>query len=89
MKEDIIELIGIGYICRNNEGNRKRDSYTNTISEVERITGITFFPDLPETLEDWTITPALAEGQGEPKLVVEGGKLKFKMGIQPMIILIR
>lgn len=43
---------GIGYICRNNEGNRKRDSYTNTISEVERITGITFFPDLPETLRE-------------------------------------
>ena len=45
--------------------------------------------DLPETLEDWTITPALAEGQGEPKLIVEDGKLKFKMGIQPMIIMIR
>mgnify|MGYP002851969278 FL=1 len=38
---------GIGFICRNNEGTRKRDLYTNTISEVERITGITFFPNLP------------------------------------------
>ena len=45
--------------------------------------------DVPETLDGWTITPALAEGQGEPKLVVEGGKLKFKMGIQPTIIMIR
>jgi hypothetical protein len=45
--------------------------------------------DVPETLEGWTITPALAEGQGTPKLVVEGGKLKFKMGIQPTIILFR
>ena len=45
--------------------------------------------DVPETLEGWTITPALAEGQGEPKLVVEDGKLKFKMGIQPTIIMIR
>ena len=45
--------------------------------------------DLPETLDGWTITPALAEGQGEPKIVVEGGKLKFKMGIQPTIILFR
>ena len=41
---------GIGYICRNNEGQKKRDIYTNSISEVERITGISFFPDLPETL---------------------------------------
>lgn len=39
---------GIGYICRNNEGFRKRDLYENSISEVERITGITFFPLLNE-----------------------------------------
>ena len=45
--------------------------------------------DVPETLDGWTITRAHAEGQGEPKLVVEGGKLKFKMGIQPVIIMIR
>ncbi|MCR5065144.1 MAG: DNA/RNA non-specific endonuclease [Bacteroidales bacterium] len=37
---------GVGYICRNNEGFRKRDLYENTISEIERITGITFFPEL-------------------------------------------
>ena len=37
---------GIGYICRNNEGFRKRDLYENSISEIERITGITFFPKL-------------------------------------------
>ena len=45
--------------------------------------------DVPATLDGWTITPALAEGQGEPKLVVEDGKLKLKMGIQPMIIILR
>ena len=45
--------------------------------------------DVPETLDGWTITPALAEGQGEPQLVVEDGKLKLKMGIQPTIIMIR
>ena len=44
--------------------------------------------DVPETLDGWTITPALAEGQGESTLVVEDGKLKLKMGIQPTIILI-
>lgn len=45
--------------------------------------------DVPATLDGWTITPALAEGQGEPKLVVEDGKLMLKMGIAPMIIIIR
>lgn len=33
----------VGYICRNNEGFRKRDLYENSIEEVERITGIKFF----------------------------------------------
>lgn len=37
---------GIGFICRNTEGNRKKDKYVNSISQVERITGITFFPHL-------------------------------------------
>ena len=37
---------GIGYICRNNEGFRKRDLYENSIGEIERITGIEFFPKL-------------------------------------------
>ena len=34
----------IGYVCRNNEGVRKRDLYVNTLEEVERLTGIDFFP---------------------------------------------
>lgn len=42
---------GIGYICRNNEGTRKRDLYTNSISEVERITGLTFFPNIDEAIK--------------------------------------
>ena len=37
---------GIGFICRNTEGKRKKDFYVNTISQVERITGMTFFPHL-------------------------------------------
>ena len=45
--------------------------------------------DVPATLDGWTITPALAEGQGEPKLVVEDGKLVLKMGIAPMVIIFR
>ena len=43
---------GIGFICRNTDGNTKKDLYVNTIHEVERITGITFFPHLPKALED-------------------------------------
>lgn len=39
---------GIGYICRNSEGSHKKELYINSISEVERITGITFFPELSE-----------------------------------------
>lgn len=41
---------GIGFICRNNEGNRNKDFYTNSIKQVERITGIQFFPNLPESM---------------------------------------
>ena len=54
---------GIGFICRNSEGNRLKDFYTNTIYEIERITGITFFQNLandiaeevknPANLDDW------------------------------------
>ena len=37
---------GIGFICKNTAGNRKTDFYVNTIAQVERITGYTFFPML-------------------------------------------
>ena len=42
---------GIGYICRNTEGNRKKDLYVNSISEIERITGITFFPNINKKIK--------------------------------------
>lgn len=41
-----------GVICRNTDGNRKRDLYYNSIDQVERITGYDFFPALPDELED-------------------------------------
>ena len=41
---------GIGFIRRNTETSRRRDLYVNSISEIERITGITFFPTLPEEI---------------------------------------
>jgi len=37
---------GIGYICKNNNGTHKKDSYVNSIRQVERISGYTFFPNL-------------------------------------------
>lgn len=42
----------LGVICRNSDGNRKRDLYYNSIDQVERITGYDFFPALPDELED-------------------------------------
>lgn len=42
----------IGYIVKNNEGTKKKDQYVNTVDEVERITGIDFFPALPDDIEN-------------------------------------
>lgn len=41
----------IGFIYKNTSGNRPKDSYVNTVDEVERITGIDFFPLLPDDVE--------------------------------------
>ena len=43
---------GIGFICRNTDGNSKKDLYVNTIAQVERITGMTFFPNLPKDIAE-------------------------------------
>ena len=43
---------GIAFVCRNTDGNRKNDYYVNTISQVELITGYTFFPSLDEDTAD-------------------------------------
>ena len=43
---------GFGFIVRNTEGNRKKDLYYNSIDDIERITGIDFFPALPDSIED-------------------------------------
>ena len=42
----------IGFICRNvsAKGHKKTD-YVNSVDEVERITGLDFFPRLPDDLE--------------------------------------
>jgi endonuclease G len=41
----------IGFIYKNNAGNKPLDSYVNTVDQVERITGIDFFPALPDNIE--------------------------------------
>lgn len=42
----------IGFIYKNVSGNRPKSSYVNTIDEVERITGLDFFPALPDDVEE-------------------------------------
>ena len=42
----------IGFVVRNNEGKKKRDQFINTVDDVERITGMDFFPALPDSIED-------------------------------------
>ena len=43
---------GIGFICRNTDGNRKKDFYVNSIRQVERITGYQFFPHLDDSIKN-------------------------------------
>ena len=42
----------IGFLAKNNEGTKKKDQYVNSVDEVERITGIDFFPALPDEIEN-------------------------------------
>lgn len=42
---------GIGFICRNTNGNRKKDFYVNSIRQVERVTGYQFFPNLEDSIK--------------------------------------
>lgn len=58
---------GIGFICRNTDVSHPKDFYVNSIHEVERVTGYTFFPKLDSktaaivkssnALKDWRFTP--------------------------------
>lgn len=43
---------GIGFIRRNTETSRRNDLYVNSISQVERITGMTFFPNIPKDIAE-------------------------------------
>ena len=44
------ETKGIAFVCRNTNGDRKKDYYVNTIRQVERITGYCLFPNLDEEI---------------------------------------
>lgn len=41
----------IGFIYKNEGGNRPKSSYVNTVDQVERITGLDFFAALPDDVE--------------------------------------
>ena len=41
----------IGFIYKNTSGNHPLDAYVNSVDEVERITGMDFFPALPDNIE--------------------------------------
>lgn len=43
---------GMGFIVKNNAGTKKKDLYYNSIDQVERITGIDFFPNLSDDIEE-------------------------------------
>ena len=42
----------IGFVYKNDDGNRPMGDYINSVDQVERITGIDFFPSLPDELEE-------------------------------------
>lgn len=43
---------GIAFICKNSDGNGKKELYINSIKQVERITNMTFFPHLPKDVAE-------------------------------------
>ena len=54
----------IGFIYKNADGNRPKGDYVNTVDEVERITGIDFFPSLPDNIEKQVEATAHSERWG-------------------------
>ena len=42
----------IGVVVKNTAGEKKKDLYYNSVDQVERITGIDFFPALPDDIEN-------------------------------------
>lgn len=46
------EPCAIGFVCRNTNGDRPKDSYVNSVDQVERITKLDFFHNLPDEIEN-------------------------------------
>lgn len=42
----------IGFLYKNEAGNRSRDKYVNTVDQLERLTSMDFFPALPDDVEE-------------------------------------
>lgn len=42
----------VGFLFKNESGNRRLDKYVNSVDEMERITSIDFFPQLPDDIEE-------------------------------------
>jgi endonuclease G, mitochondrial len=42
----------IGFIYKNTKSNHPLSFYVNTVDQVERVTGIDFFPELPDDIEN-------------------------------------
>ena len=42
----------IGFVVKNNGGTKKKDSYVNTVDDIERLTGMDFFSELPDEIEN-------------------------------------
>lgn len=42
----------IGFVYKNTSGNNPLDFYVNSVDQVERLAGIDFFPDLPDSVEN-------------------------------------
>ena len=43
---------GIGFLCENRHGSSNLNDYSMTIDEIEQMTGIDFFPALPDEMEN-------------------------------------
>lgn len=43
--------MAVGFICRNKSGHRRLSDYAVAVDQVERVTGLDFFPNLPDDIE--------------------------------------
>lgn len=70
LQEENWEIHTIGFIYENKSGRKPMSTYAMTVNEVEEITGIDFFPSLPNKIENavedtvdfskWTVKKATA-----------------------------